>query len=161
MDQLKPHWSERSIGAFVHRIAFDFITQIQKRLEERRISKKDFARIVRVSPSRVSQVFNAPGNLTLANAAEYARAAGLKVALVAYDDGDPRNLNGPISSEIFEQCWKLQGEPIDFFQLADTAGSEARRVSLFHDATASTGEPWRTLPISSQLLLTSAATNIR
>lgn len=157
MEKLKRHWTERSVASFVHRIAFDFVTQIQKRMDQARISRKELAKFLRVDPSRVSQVLNSPGNLTLVNAVEYARGAGLKVALVAYDDGDPKNENGPISSEIFEQCWKLQGAPVDFFELA-TAPMPTCRVSLFHD-TAGTDEPWRSLPIDPQQLLAVAATD--
>jgi transcriptional regulator with XRE-family HTH domain len=155
VDKLKRHWTERSIASFVNRIAFDFVTQIQKRLEEQRTSKKEFARLIGVTPSRVSQVFNDPGNLQLANVVEYAKGAGLKVAIVAYDDGDPKNHNGPINSEIFEQCWKLQGGPTDFFDLANVA-MQTGRISLFHE-TASTGEPWRSMPINAQLPLMEVA----
>ena len=155
-NKLKRHWTERSIASFVHRISFDFIAQIQKRMEEKPIKNKDLAKTLRVTPSAVSQILNSPGNLTLLKAVEYAKGVGLKVALVAYDDGDPLNQRGPISSEIFEQCWKLQGTPIDFFDLA-TATLPTCRVSLFHN-TASTEEPWKTLPINAQQILAVADT---
>jgi hypothetical protein len=158
MEKLKRHWTERSVASFVHRISFDFVTQIQKRMDEARISRKELAKCLRVDPSRVSQVLNSPGNLTLLNAVEYAKSVGLKVALVAYDDGDPQNQKGPISSEIFEQCWKLQGTPIDFFELASTTMPTCR-VSLFHN-TAVTDEPWRSLPIDPQQLIAVAATDM-
>ncbi len=153
MDKLKGHWTQRNIAAFVHRVSFDFVTQIQKRLEQAHISKKQLARSLNVTPSRVSQVLNDPGNLTLANAVEYAKGAGLKVALIAYDDGDSENNNGPINAEIFEQCWKLQGSPVDFFDLVNVAASTCK-ISMFHETTADTGEPWRSPPISSQQLFT-------
>lgn len=155
MDKLKRHWTEKSIASFVRRIAFDFVTQIDKRMQEKPINRKQLARTLGVTPSAVSQILNSPGNLTLRNAVGYAKSVGLKVALVAYDDGDPKNQNGPISSEIFEQCWKLQGAPIDFFDLA-TATVPTARISLFHN-TAST-EPWRPLPISAQQILAVADT---
>lgn len=43
----------------------------------------------------------------------------MKVALVAYEDGDSQNQSGPISSEIFAICWKRMGSPRDFFELKD------------------------------------------
>jgi hypothetical protein len=49
---------------------------------------------------------------------EYARALGQKVAIVAYDDGDSRNENGPINSVIFAMCWQLEGKPSDLFEMA-------------------------------------------
>ena len=157
MEELKRHWTERSVASFVHRIAFDFVTQIQKRMEEVSIRNKDVAKTLGVTPSAVSQVLNSPGNLTIVNAVEYARSVGLKVALVAYDDGDAQNQSGPISSEVFEQCWKLQGAPVDFFDLANVTVPTCR-VSLFHQ-TAATNEPWRSLPIGPQQILAVAATD--
>lgn len=50
--------------------------------------------------------------------AEYARALGMKVVVVAYDDNDPDNTRGPINPEIFQQCWKHMGSPADFYELA-------------------------------------------
>jgi hypothetical protein len=157
MEKLKRHWTERSVASFVHRIAFDFVTQIQKRMVEIPIRNKDLAKTLQVTPSAVSQVLNSPGNLTIVNAVEYARSVGLKVALVAYDDGDPQNQNGPISSEVFEQCWKLQGAPVDFFDLAKVTVPTCR-ISLLHQ-TAATDEPWKSLPISPQQILLVAATD--
>jgi transcriptional regulator with XRE-family HTH domain len=67
-----------------------------------------------VTPGRVSQVLNNPGNLRLDTIIQYARALGKKVAIVAYDDGDAPNMNGPINSQVFERCWKDAGCPADF-----------------------------------------------
>jgi hypothetical protein len=74
---------------------------------------------------RISQIFNNPGNLTLNKIVQYARALGLKVAVIAYDDGDHINKNGPISSEIFNICWENAGKPKDFF------GLQTSRSKLF------------------------------
>jgi transcriptional regulator with XRE-family HTH domain len=81
-------------------------------------TRAELAATLGVSEGRVSQVFNNPGNLTLRNVIEYARALGQKVAIVAYDDGDRRNENGPINSEIFTTCWQRAGKPVDFFEMA-------------------------------------------
>ena len=77
----------------------------------------------RVSPGRVSQVLNNPGNLTLKNTVRCARALGMKVAVVAYEDGDPKNKKGLVNSEIFHACWKNAGSPSDFFALSATTGA--------------------------------------
>jgi transcriptional regulator with XRE-family HTH domain len=154
MEKLKPHWTARSTNAFVHSISFDFVAQLQKRLEETRTSRTRLAQSLGITPSSVSQLLNAPGNIEIVTAVEYARALGLKVALIAYDDGDSKNERGPIASSVFEQCWKLQGTPLDFFDLANS-GPMSCRISLFHDSTASTAtEPWKALPIDPQQILT-------
>jgi transcriptional regulator with XRE-family HTH domain len=124
MDKLKLHWTEKSISSFVHRLSFDFITQIQQKLEKAHISNKEFAERLKVTPGRVSQVFNDPGNITLESAVGYARGIGMKVALIAYDDNDPENNKGPINSEIFYRCWQLQGTPQDFFELATVSTAQ-------------------------------------
>lgn len=108
------HWTEKSIDDFVHRISFDFITQLIKRLESSPLSRGELANKLGVSKGRISQILNNPGNLTLRKAVEYARALGMKVSVMAYDDGDPDNVKGPISSEIFNICWENQSQPRDF-----------------------------------------------
>jgi transcriptional regulator with XRE-family HTH domain len=114
------HWTKRSVADFVYRISFDFAAQLRARLEQKKITRAQFAKRASVTESRVSQVFNNPGNLGLESMTRYARALGMKVAIVAYDDGDPANHKGPINSEIFNACWKRVGAPEDFFAL-DTA----------------------------------------
>src|SRR5258705_6111448 len=108
------HWTERNVEDFVHRISFDFITQVAKKLESSPMSRAELANKLGVSKGRISQILNKPGNLTLRKAVAYARALGMKVAVVAYDDGDQGNEKGPISSEIFSICWNNQNQPRDF-----------------------------------------------
>jgi predicted XRE-type DNA-binding protein len=116
MEQLK-HWTASSTRDFVRRITSDFVAQLEMRIEERDIEKKKIASHLGVSPGRVSQVLNNPGNLTIARTVEYTRALGMKVALIAYDDGDPENNTGPISAEVFNKCWQRMGAPRDLFSL--------------------------------------------
>lgn len=120
MDKLT-HWTNASTTDFVYSIAADFVLQLEKKMEGG-ISQAEIAKCIGVSEGRVSQVLNNPGNLTLRNTVIYARALGMKVALVAYDDGDPSNEKGPINSAIFEGCWKMAGMPRDFFDLAECGG---------------------------------------
>src|SRR5262245_32915062 len=120
MAKLDRHWTESSIEAYVHRIATDWVVQIEKAMEVGPIKQSELAKALSVSSGRVSQVLNDPGNLTLKKIAEYARALGKKVAVVCYDDDDPENRNGPINSEIFAKCWERAGKPMDFFSLRES-----------------------------------------
>lgn len=113
------HWTTQSLGDFAYWVASDFTAQIESRLEEKEIGKNDFAGLLDVSVSRVSQVLNDPGNITLGNVVKYARALGMKVALVAYDDADPENEKGPITAEVFTKCWERLGSPNDLFELQE------------------------------------------
>jgi DNA-binding phage protein len=117
MGKLK-HWTANNTGAFVHRIASDFVAQLENKLQKDGSNHAELASRLGVTPGRVSQVLNTPGNLTLRNIVQYVRALGLKVAIVAYDDGDPQNHNGPVNSEIFAACWKNAGSPANFFELS-------------------------------------------
>ena len=72
MDKLKEvpqkataHWTDQSYADFVYRISSDFILQIEKKLEKEEIKYSEFAAKWGVSPSRVSQFINSPGNLEL------------------------------------------------------------------------------------------------
>lgn len=108
------HWTAKSTNDLVNRLSFDFITQLAKRMESLPLNQSKLARKLRLSTGRVSQILNNPGNLTLNKMTEYARALGLKVTVVAYDDDDPANELGPITSEIFHLCWQKNGKPRDF-----------------------------------------------
>src|SRR5712692_6399557 len=111
------HWTSRSTDDFVYRISSDFVLQVERKMEEERMSQKDLADRLRVSYGRVSQILRNPGNITLKKIVEYSRVLGMKVSIVAYDDGDPHNKDGPVNSEIFHLCWKRAGAPRDFFAL--------------------------------------------
>jgi predicted XRE-type DNA-binding protein len=120
MGELKqPHWTD-STSSFVAKISADFVLQIEQELDKRPLSQAEFASLLGVTEGSVSQKFNHPPNFKLSTAVEFVRAIGRKVALVAYDDGDPNNERGPINSEMFYECWKRAGRPIDFFDLALT-----------------------------------------
>jgi transcriptional regulator with XRE-family HTH domain len=105
------HWTEESAANFNYKLAFDFIEDLQSRMEEKGLSQSSIAKHLGISEGRVSQVFNNPGNMTLNTMIEYARALEMKLSIVAYDDGDSENKQGLISSEIFRLCWEKCGQP--------------------------------------------------
>jgi len=125
MATVTKHWTSRSAEDFVYRISADFVLQVEKKMEEEGMNQKELAGKLHVSAGRISQVLRNPGNLTLKKIVEYSRVLGMKVSIVAYDDGDPQNLNGPINAEIFNLCWKRAGSPKDFFAL-DNFTSDVR-----------------------------------
>jgi transcriptional regulator with XRE-family HTH domain len=120
------HWTAKSTDAFIQRMTFDYITQLMKKLDTLPMTQADLAKKLGVTEGAVSQKLNAPRNLQLKTVVSYARALGLKVALVAYDDGDPGNERGPINSEIFSICWERANRPADFFSLQATEVSAHR-----------------------------------
>lgn len=111
------HWTNNTYSDFAYRIASDFTSQIEMKLEALQLDRKGYAQLVGVKPSRVSQILNDPGNLGLESMVKYARVLGMKVAVVAYEDGDPHNNNGPIHSQVFYESWKKIGSPADFYDL--------------------------------------------
>jgi len=113
------HWTAEGAGAFVHSISMSFIAQLEKRMEEIPLSQAALARRLGVSEGAVSKVLNSPENLTVKTMVSYARAIGLKVALVAYDDGDLQNEKGPVDPEILSICWARSGKPRDFWSLPE------------------------------------------
>jgi predicted XRE-type DNA-binding protein len=159
MDKLKEvsqkvmaHWTEQSYADFVYRISSDFMLQIEKKLEKDKIKYNEFAARWGVSPARVSQVINDPGNLELVTTVQCARALGMKVALVAYEDGDTENRNGPINPEIFSACWQKAGSPRDFFDLAGGVGKiQMVTVGASHAVGKSGGFSSIGLPLANDL----------
>ena len=108
------HYTASSTEDYVNRLSFDFITQLAKRMDALGLNQTTLGRKLKLTSGRVSQIFNNPGNLTLNKMTEYARAVGMKISVVAYDDGDPNNERGPVTSEIFALCWEKYGKPHDF-----------------------------------------------
>lgn len=124
------HWTNRSAKAFVYRIAFDFITQIEKIMASEPVTASELAKRLNVSKGRVSQILNDPRNLTLQTIVEWAQALGVKVAVVAYDDGDVDNDDGPINPQIFTTCWEKSGKPTDFFTAGISAAAGTSAIGL-------------------------------
>jgi hypothetical protein len=113
------HWTAESVENFTYRVASDFLAQVETKIEEGEVSRSELANRLNRTVGRVSQLFN-PSNITVNSAVRLVRAAGMKVALVAYDDNDPDNQNGPVNSDLFYRCWKQMGAPKTFFELANT-----------------------------------------
>ena len=120
MAELRTHWTAAGTNEFLYRVGFDFVGQIEQAMEADGISQAQLAEALNVSEGRVSQVLNNPGNLTLRKIIEYARALSKKVAIIAYDDDDPENHNGPINARVFAKCWEDSGKPSDFFDLSES-----------------------------------------
>jgi hypothetical protein len=124
------HWTQRSVADFVYNISSNFVSQLERRMEEREIGRGEFAVLMNKSKGRVSQVFNNPGNLSLRVIVEYARTLGMKVSLVAYDDGDPEDKNGPINPEVFVKSWEMADRPQDLFEVAEKETKQAEMTRL-------------------------------
>jgi len=121
------HWTAKNVESFTHKLAFDFIAQIEKKLASIPLSQIAFAKKLGVSEGAVSKVLNNPQNLTLKTMAKYASVLGLKAAILAYDDGDPKNEKGLVNSEIFAACWERAGKPRDVWSVPQTSLKSARR----------------------------------
>jgi transcriptional regulator with XRE-family HTH domain len=109
------HWTEENSDAFAHRIAFDFIAQIENRMESMPIKQAELAKKLQVSEGAVSKLLNNPQNLTVRTIARYSRALGIKASIIAYDDGDADNQYGPINPTVFATCWERAGRPADLW----------------------------------------------
>jgi len=114
---MEAHWTEKSTKDYQFRIAADFISQVEEKMESEKITQDALAKLTRLTKGRISQVLRNPGNMTIGIMVKFARAVGLKISLVAYDDNDPGNERGPINSDIFRMCWEKSGKPHDFWSV--------------------------------------------
>lgn len=114
------HWTQSSPAGFVYEISSTFVAQLETRMEKEKITRSQLASRLKKTTGRVSQVFNDPGNLGLKLIVEYARELGMKVSIVAYDDGDPKNEKGPINPDVFVKCWEKLGCPANLFEAEGT-----------------------------------------
>jgi transcriptional regulator with XRE-family HTH domain len=122
---MKAHWTAKSVKDYIFRIAADFIAQLESKMDSLPISQDELAKRLGVTKGRVSQLINHPGNISLAKMIEYAKALGMKVSIVAYEDNDPENKKGPIDSEIFRICWEQLGRPRDFWDAQGIVATKA------------------------------------
>lgn len=144
------HWTADSIADFVYRISSDFVAQLETKLEEKSMTRKEYARALDVTPARVSQFLNDPGSFELSSMVSYAKPLGMKISVVAYDDGDSGNDNGPISSQVFNTCWARCGSPHDMFQAAAcTSGVAVLNIAATENnpmicilGTGTSSSPW-------------------
>jgi transcriptional regulator with XRE-family HTH domain len=126
------HWTEESADAFAHRIAFDFVAQIEDRMDKLPMKQADLAKKLDVSEGAVSKLLNNPQNLTIRTIAKYSRALGMKASIVAYEDRDAANQTGPISPAVFKTCWERYGKPADVWAFDDMpARSSTATVATF------------------------------
>lgn len=120
------HWTEARTEDFLYKISADFVAQLEREIERLPRKQAEVAEKLGVSEGRVSQIINNPGNLTLKVIIRFARALGLKVAIVAYSDGDDKNEKGPINSDVFRVCWENAGRPRNFRFLREWNATNAQ-----------------------------------
>jgi transcriptional regulator with XRE-family HTH domain len=117
-NKLTKHWTEESTSAFAFELAAGFVRFVERGLDH--LSQAEIAKRLGVSEGSVSQMLNKPGNFTLKRIVEYARRAlRVKVTIIAYDDGDSENVNGPIQPEVFVECWNRCGKPRNFAEVSE------------------------------------------
>ncbi|MGC2030805.1 MAG: helix-turn-helix domain-containing protein [Steroidobacteraceae bacterium] len=132
-DSQDRHWTDDSTEDYLHGISSGFVRAIESAMGDD-ITQGQLAERLGVSESRVSQVLNNPGNLTLRKIIEYSRALHLNVAIVAYEGrGSKRGLVPP---EIFEKCWEKLGKPHDFFEFETCAVVTDSRYSYIIDVNS-------------------------
>ncbi len=155
-----PHYTATNDEAFINRITFDFISQIANRLETSKMKQSELAEKLEVGESAVSQVLNLSRmNLTLKLMVGYARALGMKLAIVAYDDHDPNNENGPVGSEIFSSSWEKIGRPRDMWSVSEVNSAATHCLCTIFDwkpgwmnLTTSEGAPGTAMEIPFYLI---------
>lgn len=114
------HWTERTPEDFLYSIASDFVEQLRAKMKRIGMSQARLAKAAKVSKGYVSQVFNDPGNLSLVTIVKFAKAVGMKVSVVGYEDTDSEGAGrGPVNAEVFRICWERQGKPIDMWSIKE------------------------------------------
>lgn len=113
----KIHWTAEDTADFVFSVGADFVGQVEVKLERANIPQRELAKKLKVSPGRVSQLLNNPGNLELKTIVDCALALGLKASIVLYDDDDHKKEYGPLHPDVFRTCWEMSGKPKDAWSI--------------------------------------------
>jgi transcriptional regulator with XRE-family HTH domain len=102
-----------------YRIVADFLVQIDQMLVEKDMTHADLAERSGVTPGRISQIFNNPGNVTMDTVVALADAVGFSVSLVACDMGKKAPERGYVLAGILAECWRRMGRPTNYFDLEE------------------------------------------
>ena len=92
-------------------ITFDFMMALCEKMKENNVSQKQLAEKLGKTEGFISQKLNDPGNLTFETMFSFAKALGLKISIVPYDDQDPAFEKMPIYSGMFAGLWEAMGRP--------------------------------------------------
>ncbi len=104
-------WVENSVENLKYFIGADFVDQLEAKLGHHGLTQRTFAEKLGVTEGRVSQIFNNPGNLTLDTMVSWGQIVGMKTSVILYGESVDEHLRGPLSGQIFYDCWKLMGSP--------------------------------------------------
>lgn len=128
------HWSERSPKDLRAKIAIDFISQLEDRMESAPtpIKRKELAEKLQVTQSAVSQKLNNPDNLELNTIAVYAQALGANATVIVYD-----KTANPVNPELFVLCWKEMGKPTNFLEWQNI-NRAVEQKAFWNDETSAT-----------------------
>lgn len=127
---MSTHWTARSIEDYRYSVISSFLMQIERELQDENISRKDYAKRLKLTQGRVSQILNGQtDNFSIEKVIEYAKALGMDVSVVAYKTGSPNN-RGPIHPEVFSICWERLGRPLDHFDLNEPESIEEATPSM-------------------------------
>jgi transcriptional regulator with XRE-family HTH domain len=141
------HWTQNSTADFIYSISSNFVAQIETKMEEEGVSQNEVAEKMNKTGGRVSQILNNPGNCSIRVMVELARALGMKVSILAYDDSDPGNDRGPIDPDVFVKCWERAGRPANLFEVEDASAFSLWDGYLNHvvGTGLSIGAEWQNL----------------
>ena len=109
------HWTEESLDAFLFNIGHDFISQLEEQMQIKDLNHEKLANILKISTITLSEYFDDPRKISLKTMLQCSRAVGMKLSVLAYDDGDESNKHGPINSKIFLKCWEDADKPRDMW----------------------------------------------
>ncbi|HEX8721504.1 MAG TPA: helix-turn-helix transcriptional regulator [Pyrinomonadaceae bacterium] len=127
------HWTERSAEDFLYSIASDFVEQLQSKMATlNNMTRAKLAKAAGISKGRISQIFNDPGNISLDTAIRLARALGLSVSLLTYENtADPNNERGPVNADVFRICWEKAGRPFDMWDIQRLSQAAPRLADCY------------------------------
>jgi hypothetical protein len=115
------HWTAKSISSYIFAVTSNFVITLENQLTRQKKKYKDLAKALNIPMAEVMYKIDNPQFLSLVECLKWARAAGMKFILVAYDDEDTDNERGPVNCELVRLAWELLGRPDTMTQLREAA----------------------------------------
>lgn len=107
--------------------------QLEQKMLDEGIQRKDLAKRLNLTQGRVSQILNGKlDNFSVEKIVAYAHGLEMDVAIVGYQN-ESSDLRGPIHPDIFRICWERLGKPQDFFDLEELDQQHSSETNIADD----------------------------
>lgn len=113
------HWTDKNFKSYKTKFMFDFIIQLENKMDELGIDEEDISNHLNISVKKFNKIMNNPKKLKLKTIYKISKLINCHIGLILYDRkyGISKEHHGPVCPIIIEKSWKLCDNPVDMFEI--------------------------------------------